>query len=1235
MQVRDHVETIRADLDAKEKITEVDRRVKDPLQIAAEHEYMLADDSDRSLNSVQKPPSKEWVPAWLRKIRLLPLAAYCIIFAVALEALDLEIRKHHGLAADAKHSRNINAARYVPTVGIVVLGFACKAVVSDAKRVTPWASMSRRWSKSSHSVALDYINSIEVFSIFTSARRGHWAVFIGLIVCFICGALVAVANALTYINLFASSSEPATFNKATTFSFDGTLENNANESLTIAYTYDGQKPYAAVYAEMLPNGRSAAWSKDSYVFESFTNTSELPENATIEAPTKALYAGWGCHSIDLKEESDYLMTYFKAETSKQAELKCAQDVQVSWSHGFEVNKKTFGLTNVTACGDDNESDLRLISILGQRVNTTVARKPGNETDTFKTTMIGVMCSPSFTLQDATVRVNASTGEVVDYQLGAAAPTAVDIQTSMNALYIYLNNPVDGRTQEAFAHNYIGWTYNTKPQANLTYVVLAANYFAGSYYIDPFSSLLMNDQAALQIGSYLAHPEKLKSAAEQQANRIMAQVVNSLARTNLTGSVDGQLWTDGPKMFLRQASLRALQGLLLLVAIVCILQGTLLRPRTILREDPGSIAAKAVVLASSARSVEKTFAREAVSSDSSMEHVLATKAWRLQAGANGSLVLEASRRDQHEPLHPVPSHAPGTNNHEGFHPMALQAWAKIGVIAATVIVMAALAVLMALSHAHHGICRETPIVSDAFAFVPTVVLLLLGYACSGLDGAVRTMAPYKSLWKGSSGKKQPLLFNFRDYPSLMAPFRAMRNGLGLAVAASSAVVLIIPAIKIVTAGLYTVTIVQTTYNMQPLVDTSLVDHLEDTFTLALDQSSESYSYVSSEGWNNTMDLDANVQTASQFTEWTMNPDFNIPVRAGILDNLVFSNLTGVGDFANADGLDVSAGEITVNVPAIAVAVTCTAVDLVPQAYYSNCSNGQPYFEFTAVCGSAACNETLNITATSATSVGPYGYSQANCRNATNRFQGSTGIDYAGKYIVSLADFGPVATYLTNSTAFSNVSQLLEPGMLNTTDGRLPSFHTVSCHSNFTRVTVDATFSRKSTTLSTSSSPNSTNTTTTTSWNPISYDPASLTTLSPIADPPYWLAPLAKTKAGDHYNQYDQSSDTPGLLDSPSLWPTRGSSTSFFELLAAFADHELHNLSALLDDAALAPAAAAVYTSFATNMLTELRPWALNASSVAGEKPGVREGGRVKVPQSRVSQDLASTLALETYGQVLLE
>lgn len=1169
----------------------------------------LSDGSQASRPVSERPSAPEWVPTWLRKTRTFPLAAICVIFAVALEVLNTKVDHNHGLAA------NSNAVKYIPTVAIIGLGFACKAIASDTKRITPWSSMTRDWSKSSHSVNLDYINSLEVCSILPAVRRRHWAVLTGLIVCFICGALVAVANSLTYVDLFATSSEPATFTKATIFDFNDALENTVNQSLSMPFTYFGQQPYAAVAAEKLPNGQSAPWTKDSYVFESFENTSRLPENTTIVAPIKAFHSSWSCQSVTLIDQSDpgeYGNCIFIASTSKQPQLNCSRDVQISWpkSSGDVVDSNSFGWLNVTACDQDG-SDLRLLSVLGQKTNNT---KPTDSKKTFNITLESVICTPSFLLLDAVVRANQSTGEVLQYTLNSLAVTSVDVKTSMSAIYMYLNNPIDSRSQEAFSRSDIGWTSNDLPRANLSDIIAAIQWYLKLYYFDPFTSSLLDDKAGLVVESYLGNPKKLALAVEKNANAIMAQVVNILARSNATDRLNGKLWRAGPKLFLRQASLRALQGFLILVAVTCILQSTLLRPRTTLREDPGSIAAQALVLASSGKEVQRSFAAEALSSEKHMHDAFESALWKLSKTANGYVILECVGEDQGSPIKFDPSQSPENQKHCGFRPLPLRFWAKWSVIAAIIMAMTGSAVLMTMSILHHGICSNSRVLLTVLDFIPTIVLLLLGYACSGIDGSVRMMAPYKSLWKEFSGKRQPLFFNIRDAPSIWAPLRALRKGLGFAVAASSFAVLIIPAIKIVAAGLHTVLLVQKSYHVHPLLDLSFVSHIEDTFSLPVDGLPRQMGYEEYYSITMTIDLQGDIQSTSQFTEWTMNPDFNIPVRSGIIQNLVFSNLTSSGSHVEAS--DLSSIEITANVPAIAVDVRCKYASMGVAVELRECSPGTPFFGFQGYCDNAACNSTMNVTSGSANRF-LQGVSQGSCTNGNNPFQGSTFLRSDRGYEVLLGDYQSIQHYIVNNT-FINVTKEgpISPGMLNVTS--LPTIYAVVCYSNLTKVTVDTTFARESSISN--------------SWNPIRFDATTLRNTSDIREAPYWIAPLSKRKYWQRGSQYDQSTTPPGMLDSPTLWPARGSSTSFFELLAAYSTYKLGNLTAILDPDNFTKAAEAVYTSYATNMLTQLRPWALNASGNAA--PVAMPNGTMTFLEARIAQDLFLTIALEACLAVML-
>lgn len=236
-----------------------------------------------AVNRKRQQQTLEWIPCWLRKSRALSVAVFCIIFDLCLEVLDIFVNRKNGLSEAPEHAMSMNAARYLPTFGAVCLGFMWKALVQDAKRITPWSTMSGKWSKTSDSVGLDYITTIEPVALFRAASRRHWAVFIGLLLGFVCGALVAVADSLTYVDLFSTHSEKTHLLKTTTFSFSS-ISPNSDRTLPIPYTHLGQKPYAAVAAQRLPGGQSAPWSKDKYVFESFNSTTQLIENKLYRLP---------------------------------------------------------------------------------------------------------------------------------------------------------------------------------------------------------------------------------------------------------------------------------------------------------------------------------------------------------------------------------------------------------------------------------------------------------------------------------------------------------------------------------------------------------------------------------------------------------------------------------------------------------------------------------------------------------------------------------------------------------------------------------------------------------------------------------------------------------------------------------------------------------------------------------------------------------------------------------------
>ncbi|KAF2143362.1 uncharacterized protein K452DRAFT_307505 [Aplosporella prunicola CBS 121167] len=1132
--------------------------------------------------------TREWVPPMLRKSRAIPLAICCLVFVVCLEIFDLEVRRNDGLPADAHHANTVRAARYLPTVGVIALGFVWKALASDVKKITPWSSMSGKWSQSSHSMLLDYTTNIEFTSIVKAARRKHGALFIALVVGFLCGALAALANALTRLDLFALTSTSTTFQKTSHFSFDQTLA-LPNDTLAIPYNHLGARPYAAVASERLPNGQFSSWTKHGYAFDSFAGNASVLPNSTIEATVQSFQADFSCYPLEFSTGGTPLYKTLKADASGIPELNCTQPIAqlFNTTSATSVIGNFKAWLNVSSCSEDTNQTFIIAN--------AIKLKPVGKKDVNITSSRGLICAPKFSVLDAVVRANATTGEVVSYWPNISTTTNVDIGASMQAIWLYLNNPLDAKIQKIFSLTEINFTEDEMPKTDWKHFRYAISRFLGLYDTDPFFSLLTNGQTELLIDEYIENPDKFQSDAESLGNHIMAQVVSAFARKDISSEVTGSLLTRGPRIFLRQIPLRALQLVLVLIACASLLYATFLRPKTVLHEDPGSIAAAAVVLSASDMQVEKTFAHEAVSTESHMNQYLQPLSWQLHASTGHAVALRCQ-----QPVGDMASatpNSPKVRKHTGWRPVPLLLTSRVAIFVALIGTIVALAILLKISLVRNGLCENTNVNSNAFALAPTAILVLLGYACSGIDGSIRTISSYKSLWKGS--KKQAVLFNLSDVPRVVAPFRTTRVHSGISLTASSIVILLIPVIKIVTAGLYSVTLSKSTRQILPSVDTSLITHLESAYSLLNDS-------------------DSNVQRASQFAEWSRTPSFNVPRRSGILDNLVFSNLTGVEH--GLEALDLSEAQINLTVPAIAVDVECATADM-------GIRGGKRYaatdcWTFSVACRSDDCEKKFYLSSILSGHYRRHGgttsFTGDYCMLNQKRFEGQTYLSSALEFQVILVNYTDTSVMGSFDDTADDVdieypgindTRWLDPGFLNNS---VPRVRAVSCAATFNRVDVNTTYTRS----------------TDSTWNPSSYDKASVQYRQEYNKSaiPNWLVPYAKYYEGIP-NLADASSETPGLLSSnESLWPTRASSTNFFELLAAYADYELGNLTALMEESNFVAANKAMFEAYSTEILTELRPFALKSASGDNESPQAVDA-TLTFSQSRIIQDERTTIALE--------
>jgi hypothetical protein len=1105
---------------------------------------------------------------------LVTVAIVCCAAIAALEALR-QVTQSRAISPD-----NVNIlklARYMPTVGVIVIAFAFRAMATDVKKLTPWSNMSGRWATGNRSMLLDYTNEMEILAVFRAISRKDWAIMVSLTATFLCGALVPFTNSLVYVDLNTPHTVPTTLTQTSVFDFANNPLVSQKGNLTLPKNYTGAKPYAHVASERESGGNPPPWTTSKYAFDrfSFPTDDVSMENGTMTGTVNAVSAKLDCDQANYR-----LGDIFHAEIAS-----CALPIQQRSRDGYAAS-----WLNVTQCSS-NSDDLRMTATvmwIGPDGNSSVS---------------GVVCTPSFTQQAASVSVNITSDELVSYDLvGESKP--LDIQTSLQALWLYLINPLDtqilksyGRGTAQANHNFGPYDSSQRPVATTEGIINLVNdleiYRLSA---DTFTALLPGDA----IGNFtkLGH---LQAEVELLATQIWVQVISMLARKTVEQSLAGEVTVIQRRILVWELGLRVLQALLALLAIVCIAFGAGLRPSTALDEDPGSLATTSIILAGSGNTFEKNMAQYATVPQARMESELRDTQFCFERHAvrgqptDTSIALgrddepssqghnTESSRAKYQPISAEDADKHQPKDDEGWRPLPLLIVSKIALIVCMIGVMVTLAVMLWSSHRLNGIAKTTTDSSTAIPLVTSAILVLLGYACAGVDGATQVLAPFNVMrrWPNPYG----LFIDFHSAGGRLSDLGSIR--VNVALVASSAIILIIPVLKIVAAGLFEATSAQGMMSVNLSLDQSLMMDLKETFG---------------------SDDPSRIRRACQYAEWQTDPTFEFPTQSGVINNLVFSNITKVLSTGRNHTLP-SDGSIEARVPAILVDVQC-----VPVAS-QNFKLGVKYnrdvgFVYEWQCTTPLCRNAFNESGLQ---------ERGFWAGGSGIYQGQTGFRGYGfdpvgpPYMMDYDYILYLGNYESLSHPFKNLTYVgkdLVPASEGTFNVSLPTMQGTVCYRNLSRITVDTTFTRP--TKAGIGGPD-----TLLPWQPVSYDVGTIVHEGSYPKvQPKWLAPPIL-----EMDQYGGTSD--GILDSNTLWPSGGSSKNFFELLA----HYQHgDASSLLDPHVFAQSAQHMYTLYVIQTLTELRSAALGSSSA--KLNGTRQmQAQLLYPESRLKQDPTATYMLE--------
>lgn len=780
--------------------------------------------------------------------------------------------------------------RYLPTLFIVVIGLVWKSILGDLKRTAAWSAMStvQDGLNAEDSVLLNYVNRLEILSVVSSLKRKHWAVFSALVSGLLLGTSVTVANSLTFTNLSANVSNNIRLRRTSGFAFDSSLA-YPNGSLTIPLNHIGNQPYGAVSMQRILGDQYVPWTNGKFAFESFETAfthESSKQNVILEAEVSAFSASFGCHEIKYSHQiyddypgSEATVNLFANASADTCFISIKQEPKFSF-YGEDLSNDT-GWLNVTSCLNQPD-DIRIVATIA----TIRETKDMTNRTKLDISSSGLVCSSKYTTQRTVVRVDRETGKIVKFDVVPDTLVEMDISTSVTNIWQYLNNPTSDYAEAWRSYQKYGnWSFATEMEK----IFSMANVYSGG--ADPFFELVFNSMDEEKRGYLTQNASLFKSEVETTASEIMVQIVHALARSNSSAELTGRaIWTE-PRLLVRTRSLRLLQVMLSSIGVVGVLLNTRLRPKSYLDNNPGSLAATAITLASSESFVEERFSTQSRSSSKTMICALQSTRFKLHPKKLGVAIIPE--------IQALPVSPGSTKSTFGWMPLVFRVDMRAALVLAFVAAIISLGTLQYISQQHFGLSNNEKFTSELFSAIPTFILVLLSYACSGVDAAVHTTTSYKSL-RGAS-KKQPLLLNLREFNfwTRSIPWSAKHN-LGFTVVASSLTLVIFPIIKIFAAGLYTSSKTGYRRDISIALDTGLPESLEQ-LSIGFDP----------------------VNIASRFAEWMRNPTFNLRERPGTLDRLIFSDMTGLVD---GFGNKIAPGDaVELRVPAILVDVNCTVLN----------------------------------------------------------------------------------------------------------------------------------------------------------------------------------------------------------------------------------------------------------------------------------------------------------------------
>ncbi|EON69758.1 hypothetical protein W97_09021 [Coniosporium apollinis CBS 100218] len=696
----------------------------------------------------------------------------------------------------------------------------------------PWALMAREQQTAENSLMLDYVSPWILSSLYQSIRASHFPVAVA-----VTGTVLIKIMTILSTGLLTLAVAPIHNNGTALIALDKFRNNPFNISSVVS------APVAAVWAASVYNTTLPFGTTRDFAFQSFKTTN--PSNSTITGEVDVMSADLDCETADqilVKDNGPY-----QGADIEISSLSCFNISLHPYISKSQNNSQIFSSFSEQTCHEvpSSTSKRRLLFAIGQLEYLDISIDNDTSPEEYKWVLSqqkALVCKPSYVAERAAVRYNPqglAQGFLPDVSVIRSRPPSIAprldpwaitegfLQSLNFAGNEFLGSPVGWDRDWAILH----FMNATMPDLSFNWTDDGLN--------DGLSEGASPNNDITVVGP----------ALRQYYRTVAAQVIKAYMMVPANEPFQGFSTSDESRIFVRQLSFWLIELILLLLlgsaAFLCWAAASMSLPT-----DLSLIGGAATVFARSPYIMSLLQGAGTLDVPALCQRLAGRRYWTQLSVGDPVPTFRIEGISSLEEF----CERKGPDKISWYRPFAVSVTARVILLAAPLAIVAVLEGTYYISRTRHGLSDvpSSEYVHHAWTYLPTLVMVSVGFLFGMLDCEVRIFNPFHCLRLGGASPSNSVLENYLSRVGVHALYTATKKR-QYAVATTALAMMLAPLLAIVTSGLFTPAVVPQTTDVyirqldQFRVNTSISfdpnDHSENGMAVAILTQLSNVSYPS--------------------------------------------------------------------------------------------------------------------------------------------------------------------------------------------------------------------------------------------------------------------------------------------------------------------------------------------------------------------------------------------------------